>query len=403
MRREVYVVAISIAILMTGFGIFMPFIPVFARHLGASAFDIGIMVSAFMIARIPSARYFGAKSDVIGRKKIMLLGLLGYSVITALIATSRSIEELIIRRLFQGIASGAFWPAAQALISDAVLIHERARAVSIVNAASTTGMIAGPALGGILYHFFYSSTGSELLAFRYTFIATALISASTLVFVLFFVEEVKAAKRVIFVQDISIPSIARVIFTVAFANGLAVSMVNSVRVLLLYEYFHASPELLAALFSIMGVINAILAYPAGYLADHFGRKTVIIYTLGASRLLSLALPFLTDLMSFVGVSILRGAAFALGGPAYRAISADLFAHARGKLIGQQQARFNTGSVIGPLIGTRLYDHMPREIKIRHLILIGKAIGYILSGIIGLIALIYFLINVPESMAVMKEE
>ena len=402
MRREVYAVAISIAILMTGFGIFMPFIPIFALHLGASAFDIGIMVSAFMIARIPSARYFGAKSDEIGRKRVMLLGLLGYTIVTALIAFSKNIRELTLRRVFQGVASGAFWPAAQALVSDAVPIYERARAVSIVNAASTTGMIAGPAVGGVLYHIF-SRTYGDLLAFRYTFLVTSLIAASTLIFVGLFVQDVKAVKRVIFVKEISIPSIASVIFTVAFANGLATSMVTSVRVLLLYEYFGASPEFVSALFTVIGVINALLAYPAGYLADHLGRKTVILYTLGTSRLLTLVIPFIRDLMTFVGVAIIRSAAFALGGPAYRAISADLFAHARGKLIGRQQARFNTGSVIGPLIGTRIYDHMPREITIKGIVVIGKAIGFRISGIIGLISLAYFLIKVPESTAVMKEE
>ncbi len=402
MRREVYVIAVSIAILMTGFGIFMPFIPIFALHLGASAFDIGIMVSAFMIARIPSARYFGAKSDAIGRKKVMLLGLLGYTIVTALIAYSRNIRELILWRTLQGVASGAFRPAAQALVSDSVLIHERARAVSLVNAASTTGMIAGPALGGVLYHIFSAQTG-PLQAFRYTFLFTSLISAITLIFVALFVQDVKAAKRVVFVQEVSVPSIARVIFTVAFANGLANGMVTSVRTLLLYEYFKASPEFVSALFTVLGVINAILAYPAGYLADHLGRKTVIMYTLGLSRIFTLMIPFLRDLMKFVGVAILRSAAFALGGPAYRAISADLFAHARGKLIGSQQARFNAGSVIGPLIGTRIYEKMPREIKIRKFIVIGKAVGFRISGIIGLISLVYFLLKVPESTSVMKEE
>ncbi len=72
----------SIFVTVTGVGIVVPLLPVYAHDQGASGFFIGMIFGAFSLGRTFFLPYFGRLSDIKGRKPLIVPGLLAYTVIS---------------------------------------------------------------------------------------------------------------------------------------------------------------------------------------------------------------------------------------------------------------------------------------------------------------------------------
>ena len=72
----------SIFAAVTGVGIVVPLLPVYANSLGASGLYIGLIFGAFSLSRTFFLPFFGRKSDQKGRKPFIVTGLLSYAVIS---------------------------------------------------------------------------------------------------------------------------------------------------------------------------------------------------------------------------------------------------------------------------------------------------------------------------------
>ena len=72
----------SIFATVTGVGIVVPLLPVYAHDLGASGFYIGLIFGVFSISRTICLHYFGRRSDEKGRKPYIVTGLFAYSIIS---------------------------------------------------------------------------------------------------------------------------------------------------------------------------------------------------------------------------------------------------------------------------------------------------------------------------------
>ena len=92
---------------------------------------------------------WGRWSDRIGRKPIILVGLMGSCLSYLALALSTSLALVFVARVIGGIA-GANIPTAQAYIADVTTPENRARGMGMVGAAFGLGFIFGPAIGGIL-------------------------------------------------------------------------------------------------------------------------------------------------------------------------------------------------------------------------------------------------------------
>ena len=130
-----------------GFGIVIPVLPLYAERFGATPFEVGCLVGIFSLAQFFFAPVWGKVSDRVGRKPILVLGLIGTIAGYLLMATAESVTVLFAARLLAGIA-GANISAAQAYLADISKPEERARAMGILGAAFGLGFVFGPALGG---------------------------------------------------------------------------------------------------------------------------------------------------------------------------------------------------------------------------------------------------------------
>ncbi len=130
-----------------GFGIVIPVLPLYAEHFGATALQIGWLVGIFSLAQFFFAPLWGKISDRVGRKPVLLVGLIGTVAGYLLMGLAQTVTALFVARLIAGI-SGANISAAQAYLADISTPENRARAMGLLGAAFGLGFVFGPALGG---------------------------------------------------------------------------------------------------------------------------------------------------------------------------------------------------------------------------------------------------------------
>ena len=143
------VIFVTVFIDLLGFGIIIPLLPFYAESFGASAFAIGLLGTSFSLMQFVFSPIWGRWSDRIGRKPIILLGLMGSCVSYLVLALATSLTLVFVARILGGIA-GANIPTAQAYIADVTTPENRAKGMGMVGAAFGLGFIFGPAIGGVL-------------------------------------------------------------------------------------------------------------------------------------------------------------------------------------------------------------------------------------------------------------
>ena len=134
---------------MIGAVMILPLIPFYAETLGASGFVIGVLISAFSIAQLVSAPLWGRLSDRHGRRPVLVLGLAISAISYVAFAFAQSLWLLFLSRAVQGLGGGTVG-VLQAYVADASEPEERAKGLGWLSAATSLGVIVGPALGSVL-------------------------------------------------------------------------------------------------------------------------------------------------------------------------------------------------------------------------------------------------------------
>src|SRR6185503_18696550 len=88
---------------MTGFGVFLPIFPFLALHLGASATATTMAMGCYSLGQFIASPFWGRLSDRVGRKPILIIGLLGGAMSYVLLSQAQNIESLAAIRLFGGL------------------------------------------------------------------------------------------------------------------------------------------------------------------------------------------------------------------------------------------------------------------------------------------------------------
>lgn len=154
-------------LLCVGMGQSMLFsiLPPAAREIGISPFQVSLIFATSAFLWVFVSPWWGRRSDVAGRRKIILIGLLGYAASMVAVATvirigierwlpTSVVYPLLIasRCIFAVVGSGT-GPASQAYIADRTTRSERTAGVALVSAAMGLGETVGPGLGAALASF----------------------------------------------------------------------------------------------------------------------------------------------------------------------------------------------------------------------------------------------------------
>lgn len=137
---------------MMGFGIVLPVLQFYAREVGATPLEIGLLATSYAFMQFLFAPLWGALSDRIGRKPVFSVGLLGYAVSFVIFGLSHQVWELFLARILGGMLSAATLPTAMAYIGDTTTEERRGGGMGMMGAAMGLGFTIGPGIGGILGH-----------------------------------------------------------------------------------------------------------------------------------------------------------------------------------------------------------------------------------------------------------
>jgi len=145
----------SAFIVALGYGIVLPVLPTMVERLADTtdptfnARHIGFLTAAYIAAPVAVAFLWGRASDLLGRRPILVVGLIGFAVTLAASALAPNLLFLYIGRILNGAFAAAVVPTALAFIADSETDDDRrARTFGWVSMASIAGFLLGPMLGG---------------------------------------------------------------------------------------------------------------------------------------------------------------------------------------------------------------------------------------------------------------
>lgn len=124
--------------------IVLPTIPFYAMGLGANAFTISLIGSAYNLAQMVCSPAFGALSDRVGRKAVMVMGLTCQAMCNVLMATAETLPQLIMARVAVGVALST-GPVEMAYIMDSVSTEsDLSFVLSLQRMMTSAGALLGP-------------------------------------------------------------------------------------------------------------------------------------------------------------------------------------------------------------------------------------------------------------------
>ncbi|MEM7290255.1 MAG: MFS transporter [Pseudomonadota bacterium] len=149
---SLWIVLATIMINMMGVGMMWPILPTLVDELTVgdisyTAAVYGATAVVFSLMQFLCAPVMGALSDRFGRRKVMLIALMGLGFDTLLLAFAPSIAWVFIGRALGGVF-GATYSIASAYITDSMKQEDRAAGFGMLGAAFGIGFIIGPLVGG---------------------------------------------------------------------------------------------------------------------------------------------------------------------------------------------------------------------------------------------------------------
>ena len=161
---SVGLVAIDATILATA-------VPSVVRDLGGFS-QFPWLFSIYLLAQAVSVPIYGKFADMVGRKPMMLLGIVLFVLGSVLCGVAWSMGSLIAFRAIQGLGAGAVAPMAMTIIGDIYTLSERARVQGYVASVWGISSVIGPTLGGVF---------SDYLSWRWIFFVNIPVGAAAAV------------------------------------------------------------------------------------------------------------------------------------------------------------------------------------------------------------------------------
>jgi EmrB/QacA subfamily drug resistance transporter len=138
------------------------------------------VTSAYMVAEMAGMPIFGKLSDMFGRKKFFIFGLIVFLLGSILCGTAESIVQLSIYRAIQGIGGGALIPIAFTIMFDTVPVEQRGKLGGLFGAVFGLSSIFGPLLGAYI---------TDYVSWHWVFYVNIPLGLLALIFIAFFYKE----------------------------------------------------------------------------------------------------------------------------------------------------------------------------------------------------------------------
>jgi predicted MFS family arabinose efflux permease len=275
-----------------------PLLPAIAKDLGTTAGHAGIIVTTYSLAAAAFALIVGPLSDRVGRKKVLVSGLALFTGASFLTYHVSSFNALVIVRAMTGFAAGTLSTCALSFAGDYYPYEQRGRAMGVLSMGYFVAFVVGVPAGAI---------AASHLGWQWVF--GGLSAAAAIMFVIAvsglpvdgahahsgnptatFLDHFRKADRVAGMIAAFLTSGGVVGFLTYVGAWLSTT-------------FHMGLERIGLVFMVSGLAAAAASPLSGWLSDHAGKRTVIIWSN-----LVLAVLFVTVARASLGVGLVLGIA-----------------------------------------------------------------------------------------------
>ncbi len=273
----------------------------------------------------------GGLSDRLGRKKIIVWGLLGDVVLGILTGLAPNWVWLLLIRVLNGAATAATMLPAEALLIDLVSEYKRGEASGFVMALGMIGRSVGPMFGGSIQWLAHSAGLSLLDSYRIPYFVDSVLALLAVALVEFRIRETRiVTKTKPGAQTVDdqvnkpvIPSLSiKVVLITSFITGIGVGFIMPISVLFYNDKFGIEPIEIGFIFTVTGLLGIAASWLAGRTSDRIGRKPMIGLGGISARVCTIALPITSNINQAAVLMGIRGIGFNLFMPAIRALRAD---------------------------------------------------------------------------------
>ncbi|WP_010094104.1 MFS transporter [Ornithinibacillus scapharcae] len=365
-------------LVMVGFGIIIPVLPFYAEELGASPTELGLLMAVYSLMQLIFAPIWGRVSDRIGRKPVLMIGIVGLAISFFILAISSKLWMLFVARIIGGILSAANMPTVTAYVADITSDEERGKGMGIIGAATGLGFIFGPAIGGVfskidIHMPFYISGGLSVVT-----LLLVLIVLKESIHLSSDRDESKVGERIRVVRG---P--LSMLFFLQFFISVSLSGLEAT-----FAYFAAQKAGLDAvtlgyIFMIMGLASALVQGTMGFWTKRFGEAAIIQIGIIISAI-GFGLILFTQTFTTAAIFL---AVFGVGNGVIRpSVSSLLTKRMKGRhgvVTGYLSSYDSLGRIIGPVLGGLLYS-------------VAIGLPYISGIVLSLVAFILFRMFISQA-------
>src|SRR5690625_3599378 len=334
-----------------GIGLVIPVLPTIMNELHLSGQMVGYLVAAFAMLQLLVSPIAGQWVDTIGRKKMIVIGLIIFSFSELLFGLGQNVKVLFVSRCLGGISAAFIMPAVTACIAYITTVETRAKAMGYMSAAINTGFIIGPGIGGFLAVF------CTRIPF---FVAAAFALISAIISFLLLKEPERHKAGMIKEKRKGLSRIFNPLYIVAFLiifiSSFGLAAFDSLFSLFVDHKFGFTPKDIAIIISGGGIVGAIAQVIFfDKLAQKLGEIVLIRYCLIFSAILvflativhTYAYILLVTMFVFVGFDLMR--------PAFTSYLSKVASNEQGFVSGMNSMFTSIGNVMGPVLGGFVFD------------------------------------------------
>ncbi|QBP40030.1 MFS transporter [Paenisporosarcina antarctica] len=353
-----------------GFGIIIPILPEVILEQGYSEVHVGGLLTIYALASFFTAPLWGALSDRTGRKKLILIGLLGFSMSFVLFASFIEVLPMLyVSRIVGGIFSGALYTAVTGFVADMTTEEERNKYMGLLGMSIGLGFIFGPAIGGLL----------GTITLQLPFIVSAILTLLLVVYASLILKEPEsradARKRAIVPKGAKTLWLYRIryLFLFSFMVTFLLAGLEATFQLFQINKIAITPLQLGYLFMASGLVDAIVQ---GGIVRRVKNGQETKWIIGAQVVTAIGLL----LMLFTGSLLWAGFAlsvFTAGNALARTVLVSLTTKESGGMYGtaagMTYSMDNMGRIIGPLLFTWIFTVQPDKV-------------YVLSSVLAILSI-----------------
>lgn len=300
---------------MTSFNLILPELNQYITDLGGEA-QKGLVISLFTISAGLARPFSGKLSDTIGRKKVMIIGMLVCFVITLLYPLSFSVWFFLLLRFFHGFSAGFLPTGATAMVTDILPAEKRGQGMGIWGTFSSLGIGVGQSLGSFIFQYLGMDNLFLISA------GTAVISGIMIMYVKETLEHRQKFKPKLLMvtwKDVFEPSVlpsAIVMFLLCIPSGII---------------FVLTPDMSGYLglpnkgwfFGIYVMATIVVRLLSGSLSDRIGRRKTLIIGSFILIISMLLIGYSNDWYSYTFAALAFGVATGITSPTIFAWTADI--------------------------------------------------------------------------------